>query len=99
MAESVARRMRYNARMEKFATADEVLAQIRRMSVEDREYVAAELMRDAYESGRLAEPDDVMDEVIRRAHDALRSSDPGLTREQSITGARLAVQQARQRRS
>lgn len=42
--------------MEKFATPEEVLAQIRRMSIEDREYVEAELMRDAYESGRATEP-------------------------------------------
>jgi hypothetical protein len=34
--------------MEKLVTPDEELAQIRRMSVEDREYVEAELMRDAY---------------------------------------------------
>ena len=56
--------------MEKFATPDEVLAQIRRMSVGDREYIEAELMRDAYESGRITEPPAVLDEIVRRANEA-----------------------------
>jgi hypothetical protein len=85
--------------MEKFATADEVLAQIRSMSVEDREYVEAELMRDAYESGRVTEPDAVVTEVIRRANDALAHPEDGLSREQSIASARRAAQDARRRRS
>jgi hypothetical protein len=85
--------------MEKFATPDEVLAQIRRMSVEDRDYVEAELMRDAYESGRIAEPAAVMDEIVRRANEALAHPDQGLSREEAVANARLAAQEARRRRS
>jgi len=85
--------------MEKFATPDEVLAQIRRMSFEDREYVDAELMRDAYESGRLAEPVAVIDEVVRRAGDALSHPDRGLSREEAVASARRAAEEARRRRS
>jgi hypothetical protein len=85
--------------MEKFATPDEVLAQIRRMSFEDREYVDAELMRDAYESGRLAEPAAVMDEIVRRASDTLSHPDRGLSREEAVASARLAAAEARRRRS
>ena len=89
---------RYDPVMEKFATPDEVLAQIRRMSVEDREYVEAELMRDAYESGRVAEPAGVMDEIVRRAEKTLAHPDQGLSREESIANARRAAQEARRRR-
>jgi hypothetical protein len=63
--------------MEKFATSDEVLAQIRRMSIEDRAYVEAELMRDADESGRIVEPAAVMDEAVRRADEALAHQTAG----------------------
>ena len=83
--------------MEKFVTADELLAQIRRMSVEEREYVEAELMRDAYESGRIVEPDSVMEEIVRRANDALAHPDQGMSRE-AIASARLTAQEARRRR-
>lgn len=84
--------------MEKFATADEVLARIRSMSIEDREYVEAELMRDAYESGRVAEPDAVVAEVIRRANEALAHPDDGLSREQAVASAQRAARDARRRR-
>jgi hypothetical protein len=87
------------APMEKFATPDEVLAQIRRMSVGDREYIEAELMRDAYESGRITEPPAVLDEIVRRANEALASPDHGLSREEAIASARLAAQESRRRRS
>jgi len=85
--------------MEKFATPDEVLAHIRRMSIEDREYVEAELLRDGYESGRVTEPPATMDEIIRRANDALAHPDRGSSREQTVASARLAVEEARRRRS
>jgi hypothetical protein len=85
--------------MEKFATPEEVLAQIRRMSIEDREYVEAELMRDAYESGRVTEPPAVMDEIVRRANEALVHPDQGLTRDEAVSSARRAAQEARRRRS
>jgi hypothetical protein len=91
--------------MEKFATPDEVLAQIRRMSIQDREYV------DADESGRATEPGEpgepgqpgqpaaVMDEIIRRASESLAHPDDGVSREEAVASARLAVQRARLRRS
>jgi hypothetical protein len=85
--------------MEKFATPDEVVAQIRRMSTEDRAYVEAELMRDAYEAGRLAEPPAVMDEIIRRAAHAVAAPEAGGSREEAIASARAAAQEARRRRT
>jgi hypothetical protein len=90
---------RYDSVMEKFATRDEVLAQIRRMSTEDREYIEAELMRDAYESGRTTEPSAVVDEIARRAREALAHPDQGLSRDESVVRAREAVQEMRRRRS
>ena len=69
------------------------------MSVEEREYVEPELMRDAYESGRIVEPDAVIEEIIRRANDALANPEQGLSREEAIASARLTAQEARRRRS
>lgn len=85
---------RYASSMEKLATPADMVAQIRRMPLEDREYIEAELMRDGFESGRLREPSSVMDEIVRRAHDARTSTD-GLSREESVARARLAAEQAR----
>ena len=85
--------------MEKFVTPDEVLAHIRRMSIEDREYIEAELLRDGYESGRLAEPPAVMDEIVRRANDAIAHPDRGLSHEEAVASARRAAEEARRRRS
>lgn len=85
--------------MEKFATPDEVLAQIRRMSVDDREYVEAELLRDTYESGRITEPPAVLDEIIRRANETLTIPDQGSSREEAVANARIAAQESRRRRS
>jgi hypothetical protein len=85
--------------MEKFATPDEVLAHIRRMSARDREYVDAELMRDAYESGRITEPSVVMEEIARRANETLAHPDRGLSREEAVANARLAAEAARRRRT
>jgi hypothetical protein len=83
--------------MEKMAPPDEILARIRGMLIADREYVEAELMRDAYASGRIAEPAEVMEEIMRRAN-AVSERDPGLSREQSVARARLAALQARRQR-
>ncbi|MEO7734261.1 MAG: hypothetical protein ABIY55_25105 [Kofleriaceae bacterium] len=91
-------RTRYLWTIEKLTTPEEVVAQIRRMSLEDREFVEAELMRDGYETGRLAEPPSVMDEIVRRANE-LGPSDEGLSREASIERARTAAREARRRRS
>jgi hypothetical protein len=85
--------------MGKSATVDGVLAQIRRMSVEDREYVEAELMRDAYESVRITEPAAVIEEIVRRTNDALARPEQGVSREEAVASARLAAQEARERRS
>jgi hypothetical protein len=84
--------------MEKLATPAEVLAHIRRMSIEDREYVEAGLMRDAYESGQLTEPATVTDEIIRRANDAIAHPDRGVSREEAVASARQAVEGTRRRR-
>ena len=85
--------------VDKLATPDEILAQIRRMPFADREYVEAELMRDAYESGRVAEPPEVLEEIVRRAKAALADPEDGLSLEQSIERAHAVVRDARRRRS
>jgi hypothetical protein len=69
------------------------------MSVEDCDYVEAELMRDGYRSDRIADPPTVMDEIVRRANDALSHPDRGCSREETMANARLAAEETRRRRS
>jgi hypothetical protein len=45
------------------------------------------------------EPPAVLDEIVRRANEALASPDHGLSREEAIASARLAAQESRRRRS
>jgi hypothetical protein len=85
--------------MNKRATADEVLAQIRALDVEEREYVEAELTREAFEAGRKHESDALRAEIRRRAKDAIERPGPGLTLDEAVAGARGAVAAVRDRKS
>jgi hypothetical protein len=85
--------------MNKPSTPDEVLQQIRAMSLVDREYVEAELLREAFESGRRRESDALRDEIVRRAKHALAHQGEGYTLDETIEGARAAVAAVRERKS
>jgi hypothetical protein len=81
------------------ATPEEILEQIRAMPLADREYVEAELMREAYESGRRQEPDALRDEILRRAKRALAHPEEGFTLAETRERARAVVAAARERKS
>jgi hypothetical protein len=81
------------------ATPDDVLAQIRSMPLEDRDYIEAELMRDAYESGRRNESPALVAELVTRAADALANPDRGISRTDAVASARASVEAARTRKS
>ncbi|MBA3463584.1 MAG: hypothetical protein H0T46_26745 [Deltaproteobacteria bacterium] len=83
--------------MAKPATRDEILDQIRTMPTEDREYIEAELMREAYEAGRMTEAGPLVAELVRRAEDALAHPERGVSREQAVANARAAVDRVRAR--
>ena len=84
--------------MGKPATRDEILDQIRRMPLEDRDYIQAELLRDGYETGGPSEDPAQMAELVRRADEALTRSD-GVTRGEAVARARAAVEAVRARKS
>ena len=81
------------------ATPDDLLAQIRCMPLEDREYLEAELMRDAYDSGRRRESPALIAELVRRAQDALAHPERGVSREDAVASAAAAVDAVRSRKS
>jgi hypothetical protein len=85
--------------MGKPSTRDEILEQIRRMSLEDRDYIEAELLRDGYEQGRRVDDPERTAELVRRANDALARPDAGVSREDAVARARAAVQAVRARKS
>ena len=89
--------MRYPERMERPASRDEILEQIRSLPLEDREYIEAELMREAYETARRVESATDVAELVRRANDAL-STDRGFSREESVARATAAVEATRTRK-
>jgi hypothetical protein len=89
----------YDSRtMNKPATPDEVLQQIRAMPLEDREYVEAELMREGYETRRRTEAPELIAELKRRADDALAHPERGVSREEALASARAAVEAVRARK-
>ena len=84
--------------MGKAATRDEVLEQIRGMSLEDREYIEAELLREGHEAGRRTESAADVAELVRRANDALAPPDRGVSRDDAVARARAVVETVRARK-
>ena len=80
------------------ARRDELLEQIRSLPIEDREYIGAALMREAYESGHVVESDEVMEEIMRRAVEAVRDDSPGYSIEETMADARSAIDEVRARK-
>lgn len=81
------------------AQRDELLEQIRALSLEDRDYIEAALMREAYEQGRRTESDEELGEIRKRALDALSGRSPSYSHEDSIARARAAVESIRSRKA
>lgn len=79
--------------MNKAADPDEILAQIRAMPVADRHRVTAELLDDLDED--FIEPPGLLDELRRRAEDALAHPERGISLEDSIAQARAAAAKVR----
>ncbi len=84
--------------MGKPATRDEVLTQIWALPLEDREYIEAALLRDAFDAGRRTEPPDEVDELVRRATVALAAPGQGISREESVARAHATVADVRARK-
>jgi len=80
------------------ARRDDLLAQIRALPIEDREYIEAALMREAYEQGRRSESPDELAEIVRRTTSALSDRTQGVSREESVARARAAVDAIRSRK-
>ncbi len=80
------------------ARRDDLLEQIRALPVEDREFIEAALMREAYEQGRRSESPDELAEIAQRATDALSDRSQGLSREEAVIRARAAVEAIRSRK-
>jgi hypothetical protein len=79
--------------MNKAADPDELLAQIRAMPVADRHRVTAGLLDDLDED--FVEPPALLDELRRRAEDALAHPERGISLEDSIAQARAAAAKVR----
>ncbi len=73
----------------------DLLEQIRALPVEDRDYIESALMREAYEQGRRLESPEELEEIKRRAVDALTGRNPSYSREESMARARAAVESIR----
>lgn len=80
------------------ARRDDLLEQIRGLPIEDRDYIEAALMREAYEQGRRAESPDELAEITQRAEDALSGRNPSYSREDSVARARAVVEAIRSRK-
>ena len=79
------------------AYRDELLDQILALPIEDRDYIEAALVREAYEKGRRIDTPEEIAEVVQRASDALSEGSSGFSREAAIARARAAVQAVRSR--
>lgn len=77
--------------MEPAARRDDLLEQIRALPLEDRDFIEAALMREAYESGRRSESRDELAEIEQRAADALAARNPSYSLADSMARARAAI--------
>lgn len=77
------------------ARRDDLLEEIRALPIEDRDYIEAALMREAYDSGRRTESPQELEEIKQRAVDALSGRNPSYSREDSVARARAAVEAIR----
>jgi hypothetical protein len=84
--------------MSRSGTRDDVLEQIRAMPLEDREYIEAALLQEAFDARRRTETPGEVDELVRRARAALTSSGPAMSRDESIARAKAAVAAVRRHR-
>lgn len=80
------------------ARRDDLLEQIRALPIEDRDYIEAALVREAYEQGRRTESPEELDEIKQRALDALSGRNPSYSREDSVARARAVVEATRSRK-
>jgi hypothetical protein len=80
------------------ARRDDLLEQILALPLEDRDYIEAALMREAYEEGRRTESSEELDEIKQRAVEALSGRNPNYSREESVARARAAVEAIRSRK-
>jgi hypothetical protein len=80
------------------AHRDDILQQIRALPVEDREFIEAALMREAYEQNRRNESPDELAEIVHLATDAVAHPDRGFSRDESNARARAAVDAVRARK-
>lgn len=74
------------------ARRDDLLEQIRALPIEDRDYIEAALLREAYESGRRTESVEEIEEMKQRAALALSGRNPGYSLEDSVARARAVVE-------
>jgi hypothetical protein len=80
------------------AHRDDLLEQIRGLAIEDREFIETALLREAYDQRQGTEVAAELDEINRRAADALAHPERGFTHEASIAHAQAAVAAVRSRR-
>jgi len=80
------------------ARRDELLEQIRELPLEDRDYIEAALVREAYEQGRRTDTSEELAEIVQRANNALSERHTGFSRTESIARARAAVEAMRPRK-
>jgi len=80
------------------ARRDDLLEQIRTLPIEDRDYIEAALLREAYESGGRTESSEELEEINRRAAEALSGPTAGHSLEDSVARARASVEAIRSRK-
>lgn len=80
------------------ARLDDLLEQIRALSIEERDYIEAALLREAYEQSRRTESPEELAEIKQRALDALSGRNPSYSREDSVARAVAAVEAIRSRK-
>jgi hypothetical protein len=95
---AVESRHRYACGMGTPARRDDLLEQIRALPLEDRDYIEAALVREAYESGRRTESPEEIEEIKQRALQALSGRTRGYSLEESVERARAVAEAIRSRK-